>query len=137
MRKFTGAAVLAAATVLFAGQAFAEGDPAAGENVFKKCATCHALEEAKNKGKQGPILAGVIGRVPGTFPDYKYSKAMVEFGASGKVWDEATLAEYLADPKGVVKGTKMAFAGLKGDKGPQDIADVIAYVKTFSPAPAQ
>ncbi len=50
------------------------------------------------------------------------------------MWDEATLGAYLADPKGVVKGTKMAFAGLKGDKGPQDIANVIAYLKTFSPA---
>jgi cytochrome c len=136
MRKFSVLAVAAAATIAFAGPAFSEGDPAAGENVFKKCATCHALEEAKNKAKQGPILAGVIGRVPGTVPEFKYSKAMIDFGASGKVWDEATLTEYLADPKGVVKGTKMAFAGLKGDKGPQDIADVIAYIKTFSPAPA-
>ncbi len=68
MRKTTGAAIVAAA-MMFAGTAHAEGDAAAGEQVFKKCAACHALEEAKNKGKQGPILAGVIGRVPcGTKP---------------------------------------------------------------------
>lgn len=137
MLNYTGAAMFFAAAITFAGNAFAEGDPAAGEQVFKKCAACHALEEAKNKGKQGPILAGVIGRVPGTVPEYKYSKAMVDFGAGGAVWDEATLANYLADPKGLVKGTKMTFAGLKGDKGPADIANVIAYLKTFSPAPAQ
>ena len=56
---------------------------------------------------------------------------MVEYGADGKVWNAETLAPYLKDPKGVVKGTRMAFAGLKDDK---DIADVIAYLATFSPA---
>jgi cytochrome c len=126
-------AALAVATVAFAGPASAEGDAAAGETVFKKCAACHAVEADKNKGKQGPLLAGLFGRQPGTFPDYKYSQGMIDYG-QGKVWDEATLTVYLADPKGQVKGTKMAFAGLKGDKGPADIANVIAYLKTFSPA---
>jgi cytochrome c len=136
MLKNGGAALLAAAVMTIAGQAYAEGDPAAGEQVFKKCAVCHAVDASKNKGKQGPLLAGVIGRVPGTFPDFKYSKAMVDFGASGKVWDEATLGSYLVDPKGVVPGTKMAFAGLKGSKGPEDVANVIAYLKSV-PAPTQ
>lgn len=105
-----------------------EGDAAKGEAVFKKCSACHAVEVGKNK--VGPSIAGVIGRVPGTVADFKYSKAMIEFG-TGKVWDDATLTTYLADPKGVVKGTKMAFVGLKVE---QDIADVIAYIKTL---PAQ
>ena len=56
---------------------------------------------------------------------------MTAFGA-GKVWDEAQLTAYLANPRGVVKGTRMAFAGLKE---PKDITDVIAYLKTFTPAP--
>jgi cytochrome c len=133
IREFKMAAALAVVAAAFATPAAAEGDPAAGETVFKKCAVCHALEEAKNKGKQGPLLAGMIGRQPGTLEGFKYSQAMIDFGA-GKVWDEALLTSYLADPKGVVKGTKMVFAGLKGDKGPADIANVIAYVKTFSPA---
>ena len=51
---------------------------------------------------------------------------MKAFGADGKIWDDATLDAYLADPNGVVKGTKMAFAGLKDA---QDRADVIAYLK--------
>ncbi|MEZ5791599.1 MAG: cytochrome c family protein [Nitratireductor sp.] len=120
---------LFAGVALFAGQALAlEGNAEDGAKVFKKCAVCHIAEEAKNK--VGPTLNGVIGRVPGTVADYKYSKAMTEFG-SGKVWDEAQLTTYLADPKGVVKGTKMAFAGLKKE---QDVADVIAYLKQFSPA---
>jgi mono/diheme cytochrome c family protein len=66
---------------------------------------------------------------------------MVAAGEGGLVWDDASIAQYLADPKGMIKGTKMAFAGLKKD---DDIADVTAYLKTFSaeqaaasPAPAQ
>jgi cytochrome c len=132
MRILTGAAFLAVAAFTLAAPAMAvEGDPAAGETVFKKCATCHVLEVGKNK--VGPSLAGVIGRKPGTVEGFKYSKAMIDFGQD-KVWDETTLVPYLQDPKGVVKGTKMAFAGLKTE---QEIADVIAYVKTASPAPAQ
>ena len=45
---------------------------------------------------------------------------------SGLTWDEATLAEFLKKPKAYLKGTKMAFAGLRKDK---DIDDVIAYLK--------
>jgi cytochrome c len=131
MRILTGAAMFSAAAIFAAPAMAAEGDPAAGETVFKKCATCHVLEVGKNK--VGPSLAGVIGRQPGTVEGYKYSKAMMDFG-QGKVWDDALLVSYLHNPKVVVKGTKMAFAGLKTD---QEIADVIAYIKTASPAPAQ
>lgn len=110
--------------VALASPAKAEGNAEAGAAVFKKCMTCHTLEEGKNK--VGPTLHKIIGRKPGTVEGYKYSKAMTEFGADA-VWDEPTLATYLADPRGVVKGTKMAFAGLKKE---QDIADVIAYLKS-------
>ena len=108
--------------ILVATPALAEGDAAAGETVFKKCAACHTVEAGKNK--VGPSLHAVVGRAPAAVEGFKYSKGMMEF-AEGKVWDEATLAAYLANPKGVVKGTKMAFAGLK-DEG--DIANVIAYL---------
>jgi cytochrome c len=117
------------AMLLICSTAFAqEGDVAAGEIVFKKCGVCHNIDS--DKAKVGPSLQGVIGRQPGTKEGFKYSKAMTDFGA-GKTWDEALLTTYLADPRGVVKGTKMAFAGLKD---PKDIANVIAYVKTFSTA---
>lgn len=114
--------VLGAAAL--ASPALADGNAEAGEVVFKKCKACHVLEEGKNK--VGPSLHHIIGRAPGSVEGFKYSKAMVEFGA-GAVWDDATLATYLADPRGVVKGTKMAFAGLKKE---QEIADVIAYLKS-------
>lgn len=103
--------------------AFAAGDPVAGAKTFKVCSACHIATEAKNK--VGPTLQGVVGRPVASVADYKYSPAMTEFGA-GKVWDEAQLTEYLKAPKALVKGTKMAFAGLKKD---EDIANVIAYLK--------
>ncbi|MCM2472459.1 cytochrome c family protein [Rhizobium sp. CG5] len=103
-----------------------EGDAAAGKLVFNKCMACHNVDT--DKAKVGPPLKGVIGRQPGTVEGFKYSAAMVDFGA-GKVWDEALLKTYLPNPKALVKGTKMAFAGLKTDK---EIGDVIAYLKQFS-----
>lgn len=105
-----------------------EGDAAAGKLVFNKCMACHNVDT--DKAKVGPSLKGLIGRQPGSVEGYKYSKAMVEFG-TGKIWDEALLKTYLPDPKGLVKGTKMAFNGLKTEK---EINDVIAYVKSFSTA---
>ncbi|MBZ9966358.1 c-type cytochrome [Mesorhizobium sp. BR1-1-2] len=102
-------------------------DAAAGEKVFAKCKVCHVADQDKNK--VGPSLNGVIGRTAGTHPGFSYSQAMVAAGKSGVKWDEPTLTTYLRDPKAMVKGTKMAFVGLKQD---QDIANVIAYLKQFS-----
>ncbi|HCV87697.1 MAG TPA: cytochrome c family protein [Alphaproteobacteria bacterium] len=98
------------------------GDIDAGAKVFKKCKACHWADKEKNK--TGPHLVGIIGRTAGSLESYKkYSKAMK---ASGIVWDETTLTDYLRAPKKYLKGTKMAFAGLKKDA---DIENVIAYLK--------
>ncbi|UCI05120.1 c-type cytochrome [Mesorhizobium sp. B1-1-8] len=102
-------------------------DASAGEKVFTKCKVCHIAD--KDQNKVGPSLNGVIGRTAGTHPGFSYSQAMIEAGKSGTKWDEATLTTYLHDPKAMVKGTKMAFPGLKSD---QDVANVIAYLKQFS-----
>jgi cytochrome c len=124
-RQLTGFAFAAAlGMTAMAGSALAEGDAAAGEKVFKKCKACHSMEAGKNK--VGPSLAGIVGATPGTVEGFKYSDAMVEFGAGGAVWDEATLDAFLKKPKDVIKKTKMSFAGLKKD---EDRADVIAYMK--------
>lgn len=104
--------------------AMAEGDVKAGEKVFKKCKACHMVgPEAKNR--VGPLLNGVIGREAAMVEGYKYSKAMK---ASGLVWDAETLTPYLVKPRKVVKGTKMAFAGLKKDA---DLVNIIAYLAQF------
>ncbi|MCA1442578.1 cytochrome c family protein [Ensifer sp. IC4062] len=104
-----------------------EGDANAGATVFKKCAACHVVD--KDQNKVGPSLQGVIGRTAGTHPDFKYSQAMTEAGKGGLVWDEAALREYLQDPKAKVKGTKMAFPGLKKE---DELSNVIAYLKQYS-----
>ncbi len=115
------------AVLLVAATANAEGDADAGGKVFKKCKACHLVDSDKNR--VGPSLMGVIGRAAGGVEGYKYSKAMLAFGEGGAMWDDATLDSYLENPKGLVKGTKMAFPGLKK---PEDRADLIAYLKQFS-----
>ncbi len=96
-----------------------------GEKVFKRCAACHKIGEGA-KNSVGPSLEGVIGRTAGTGEDFNYSDAMVAAGEDGLVWDDASLLEYLADPRAVVKGTKMTFAGLKSE---DDRLAVIAYIE--------
>ncbi len=123
MRKaqFISQLVLIFSLTLFGAPALAE-DVAKGEKVFKRCKACHYADKEKNK--TGPYLVDVIGRKAGSIDGYKYSKAMRE---SQLVWDDATLSAYLKAPKKFLKGTKMAFAGLKKEA---DIKNVIAYLKT-------
>lgn len=129
MLKFPKSAALAVlGLTALATPSLADGDAGAGEKVFKKCAACHAVGDGA-KHKVGPELNNVFGRTAGSAEGYKYSNPMIEAGAGGLVWDAETLATYLANPKGMIKGTKMAFAGLKKE---DDIANVLAYLKTFS-----
>jgi len=120
--------LMIAGTALLAvtAQANAEGDPAKGERVFKKCAACHAVGEGA-KNKVGPQLNGIVGKAWGQVADYKYSKNLIELG-DGKVWDEETLDVYLTKPKDVIPKGKMAFAGLRKEA---DRDNVIAYLAQF------
>jgi cytochrome c len=111
--------------VLMAGTALADGDAVKGEQIFKKCMACHSITD--NKNKVGPSLVGVFGRKVASAEGFNYSDSMKEYGATGAVWDEATLNSYLENPKTVVAKTKMAFAGLKKD---DERADLIAFLKT-------
>jgi len=99
-------------------------DVALGEKVFFKCKACHQIGEGA-KNAVGPVLNGIVGRKAGTYPDYSYSDANKN---SGLTWDEATLKEYLKNPRAKVSGTKMIFPGLPKD---EDIDNVIAYLKQF------
>ncbi|MGR1580518.1 c-type cytochrome [Thalassobius sp. S69A] len=100
----------------------------AGEKVFKKCKACHQVGEGA-KNKTGPHLNDVMGRTLGSIDGFKYSKTMVAMGEEGTVWDEQTMAEFLAKPKKYVKKTKMSFAGLKKEK---DIVAITEYLKSLS-----
>jgi cytochrome c len=103
----------------------ADGDPVKGQTVFKKCLPCHRVGPGA-KTLVGPELNGIIGRKAASIEGYGYSKAMRN---SGVTWDEATLAEYLRNPRAMIPKINMTFPGMPKD---QDIADVIAYLKTFS-----
>ena len=106
----------------------AMGDLAHGEKVFKKCTACHMIA-AGGKNMIGPNLWSVIGRQAGVVSDYKYSKAMIAYG---KEWTFEEMNSYLIKPQAYIKGTKMAFAGLRKEK---DRASVILYMNSKSDSP--
>jgi cytochrome c len=118
--------VLALAFFALVPNAAGAADPKAGEAVFRKCQACHAVGEGAQT-KLGPVLNGLVGRKAGTYEGYSYTDANKN---SNLVWDEATLTKYLKNPKAMVPGTKMLFAGLPKD---QEIEDLIAYLKEFGP----
>ena len=104
------------------------GDLAVGEKVFKKCAACHSIVKG-GKNNIGPALYNVVGRKVGAVSDYKYSKSLTEYG---KEWTFEELNGYLIKPAKWIKGTKMAFAGLRKEK---DRASVILYLNQNSDNP--
>ncbi len=135
MSKFTailGAAILAI-SVSGTISTTAHADEAKlikkGSKVFKKCKACHVVDEAKNKA--GPHLLNIVGRKAGAAEGYSYSKALEAKAAEGLVWDEANLAAFLEKPRKFLKGTKMAFGGLRKEK---DRNAIIAYFKSLAPA---
>ena len=106
----------------------AMGDLGHGEKIFKKCSACHMIASG-GKNMIGPNLWSVIGRTAGSVSDYKYSKAMVAYG---KKWTFEEMNSYLIKPQAYVKGTKMAFAGLRKEK---DRASVILFMNSKSSNP--
>ncbi|GAA3838640.1 cytochrome c family protein [[Pseudomonas] carboxydohydrogena] len=120
--------VAAATLVAFAGAAHAEpGDPAKGEQAFKVCMACHAIGPGA-KTKVGPELNGIVGRKWASVEGYSYSADLKTGNGANKVWDEATLDDYLTNPKHLAPHGKMAFPGIS-QAGKR--ADVIAYLKQF------
>lgn len=114
-------------------------DPAVGEADFKKCKACHSIvaddgTEIMKGGKTGPNLYGVIGRTIGSVEGFKYGDDLVAAGADGTVWDEASLAAFITDPKGWLKektGNPKAKSAMsyKHRKGAEDMA---AWLATLS-----
>ena len=104
------------------------GDLVHGEKVFKKCSACHSIKSGGGN-KIGPALYNVVGRKVGVLDDYKYSKALAEYE---KNWSFEELNGFLLKPKDWIKGTKMAYAGLRKEK---DRASVILYLNKYSDSP--
>jgi cytochrome c len=106
----------------------AMGDIATGEKVFKKCAACHSIIKG-GKNAIGPALYNVVGRKVGSVEDYKYSKALEAYD---KEWTFEQLNGFLQKPAKYIKGTKMAYAGLRKES---DRASVIKYLNENSDNP--
>ena len=106
----------------------AMGDVVIGEKIFKKCAACHSINKG-GKNNIGPALYNVVGRKVGGVEGYKYSKALSGYD---KEWTFEELNGYLIKPAKWIKGTKMAFAGLRKEK---DRASVILYLNQNSDNP--
>ena len=106
----------------------AMGDIDHGKNVFKKCSACHSIKKG-GKNKIGPALYSVLGRNVAALDNYKYSKAFIAYGKS---WTFEEMSGFLKKPQSYIKGTKMAFAGLKKDR---DRASVILFMNQSSDNP--
>ena len=104
------------------------GDAVSGEKIFKKCAACHSIVKG-GKNKIGPALYNIVGRKVGGVSDYKYSKALASYDKS---WTFEELNGFLLKPAKWIKGTKMAYAGLRKEK---DRASVIKYLNQSSDNP--
>ena len=106
----------------------AMGDATSGEKIFKKCAACHSIIKG-GKNKIGPALYNVVGRQVGKVDDYKYSKALAGYDKS---WTLEELNGFLLKPAKWIRGTKMAYAGLRKEK---DRASVIKFLNQNSDSP--
>ena len=139
---------LAAAMALMSAPAFAEGEIAAGEESFgRQCVSCHTItneagERLAGRGADtGPNLFGVVGRTPGTYPDFEYGDDMVAYGEMGVPWDAATFVVYVQDPTDFLRTAlenrrargKMSFQV----RDPDEAANIYAYLASLAPAPAE
>ena len=104
------------------------GNAESGKKIFKKCVACHSVVK-DGKNKIGPALYNVVGRKVAGVTDYKYSKALVAYK---KDWTFEELNGFLLKPAKWIKGTKMAYAGLKKE---EDRASIIKYLNQNSDSP--
>jgi cytochrome c len=92
-----------------------------GKALFAPCAACHT----DRADAIGPSLKGVFGRQSATLPDFRYSNPMKR---ANLVWDEENLRAYIKNPQAKVKGNRMPYSGMSD---PNDVDDVVAYLKTL------
>jgi cytochrome c len=106
----------------------AAADPAKGEQVFKKCTTCHTINNGGPNGN-GPNRWGVLGGPVGHAAGFPYSG---DLKALGGTWDWEKIDHWVKAPRALVPGTKMGFAGLGK---PEDRANLLAYINSQSDKP--
>jgi cytochrome c len=121
-------AILLGSSILAAAPAQADGDVAAGRDLFaSRCAACHGLNPTR---KPGPLLSGVYGRRAGSVPLYHYSAALA---GSSIVWSASNLNRWLSGPPAFIPGVNMQ---AKVDNA-QERLNIIAYLKSLGPATAR
>lgn len=102
----------------------AKADPAKGEQVFKKCTSCHTINAGGANGI-GPNLHGVMGEAIATgHGGFAFSDALK---SKGGTWDWKSMNDWVHNPKKFAPGTKMTFAGLGK---PEDRADLLVYLNS-------
>ena len=99
-----------------------------GQATAKQCQACHTFEKG-GPNRLGPNLWGIVDRPRASEAGFNYSAPMK---AKGGKWTFDELNKYLANPRAVVPGTAMSFAGLSRD---QQRADVIDYLRSLADSP--
>jgi len=123
--------MMAAAALALAplGSAVAQ-DADAGQRVFNTCRACHNINQGGRSGV-GPALYGVWGRAAGAVEGFRYSAPMRAKATEGLTWTAENMRAYLADPKALVPGGSMAFAGVRNE---QQLNDLLAFLQRASTA---
>jgi cytochrome c len=117
--------IIATAGLFAAAPAAASGDPAAGQRVFNQCRACHTINEGGRNGV-GPNIHGIVGQPAGAREGFRYSAKMRELAEGGLAWTEENLRTYLRNPRDLVPGGTMAFAGIRNE---QQLNDLIAFLQ--------
>jgi cytochrome c len=125
-----GAPAAAAAADEPLPQRFAAADMGRGENSAKKCASCHTFGKGE-PNRVGPNLYGIVGRPKASHAGFNYSAAMK---AAGGNWTPEDLDNYLKNPKAMIPGTNMSFAGIPRGS---ERADLITFLNSKADSPAQ
>lgn len=109
----------------------ANADPANGPSVFRKCQSCHNIEQGAPH-KTGPNLWNIVGKQAALYDDFSYSNAILAYAGDGAVWDFEALNNFLKAPDEYIDDTSMRFAGLRRDG---ERADLIAWLATQHDTP--
>ena len=125
-KRILGIVALLALSFALPTGVLAQGDATKGEKEFKKCMSCHSIEEG-GKNKTGPNRWNVMNRGAAKAEGYKYSKGLTKWSEDNPEWTPELMDEWLTDSKKLVKGTKMMYK----NKKEKSRADIIAYLQSM------